>query len=206
MNKNIPNYLTIFRLFLVIPFVILFIAPIIVSKSTQFPSYSTQDWKFWCIIAAGIIFFIAMFTDYLDGYLARKYQVVSTFGKFFDPIADKFITNSALVIFAVYFAIPIWVVIPILLRDMLVDGIRMMSSQQKIVISASYLGKVKTFIFSFALGIIFFVLPIINDQNIYNNGWELWVLNIPIIICLILSLLSGYQYVMKAKVVLKGSI
>lgn len=204
MNKNIPNYLTILRLILVIPFIIIFITPIIVTKSYNIPSYTSTNWKLWSIIIAGILFIVAMMTDFLDGFLARKYHVVSNFGKFFDPIADKFITNSALIIFAIYFVIPIWVVIPIMLRDILVDGIRMMSSQKKIVIAASILGKIKTFMFSVSIATFFFILPLFSDTNVYNNSWEMWVLNIPIIICMVLSLISGFQYVWKAKNIFKG--
>jgi phosphatidylglycerophosphate synthase len=62
----------------------------------------------------------------------------------------------------------------------------------------------KTFIFSFAIGIMFFVLPAIVKKNIYNNTWEIWMINLPIIICLLLSLVSGFQYVWKARSIFKG--
>ena len=199
MNKNIPNYITIFRLFLVIPFVVVFIIPLLLNLS-GFASYSTFNTQLICFIISGVIFVIAMITDYIDGYLARKYSAVSTFGKFFDPIADKFMTNSALIIMAAYNIIPIWIVIIIILRDVLVDGLRMFSSEKKIVISASSLAKWKTFILSLSIIIIFFVAPAINESDIYKNGIYIWILNIPLIIALFLSLISGYNYFIKTKI------
>ena len=199
MNKNIPNYITIFRLFLVIPFVIIFITPLILNIRI-FPTYSIFDTQLICIITAGVIFVIAMITDYLDGYLARKYSAVSTFGKFFDPIADKFMTNSALIIMAAYNIIPIWIVVIIILRDVLVDGLRMFASDKKIVISASSLAKWKTFILSISIIILFFFTPLISNSDIYKNGIYIWIVNIPLIISLGLSLISGYNYFIKTKI------
>jgi CDP-diacylglycerol--glycerol-3-phosphate 3-phosphatidyltransferase len=78
-----------------------------------------------------------MITDFLDGYIARKTDTVSDFGKLFDPLADKFITTSALILLAVMRIVPVWVVILFVLRDLVVDGSRNLAAKNNLEISAS---------------------------------------------------------------------
>ncbi len=97
-------------------------------------------------IIALVIFVLASFTDTLDGYIARKYDLVSNFGKFMDPLADKLLVSSALICFVSIQdnPMPAWVVIVIISREFIISGFRLIASDQGIVIAASYWGKIKT--------------------------------------------------------------
>ena len=97
-----------------------------------------------CSIAAAAVFGVAAFTDYLDGHIARKRGLVTDFGKFIDPVADKLLNLSAMVMLTRTTLLPQWVVIVILARELCVDGLRMVAVGQGKVIAAGWLGKVKT--------------------------------------------------------------
>lgn len=127
---NLPNRITMLRIIL-IPFFVFFML-------TDFVPYSRY--------IAAAIFIIASLTDTLDGYLARKYQLVSNFGKFMDPLADKLLVCSALVCFVALpdNPMPAWVVIIIISRDFIISGFRLVASDAGVVIAASWWGKVKT--------------------------------------------------------------
>ena len=127
---NLPNKITMLRIIL-IPFFVFFML-------TDLVSYSKY-------IAAGI-FIVASLTDTLDGYLARKYQLVSNFGKFMDPLADKLLVCSALICFVAIPGnpMPAWGVIVIVSRDFIISGFRLVASDAGVVIAASWWGKVKT--------------------------------------------------------------
>ncbi len=153
---NIANKLTILRMCLIPIFVILLIVPEFgqplaiggaVIPLNQF--------------IAGVIFVVASFTDYLDGYLARKYQLVTAFGEFFDPMADKLLVIAALIMLVEMNRIAGWVVIIIVSRELLVTGLRVLlarSSGQ--VLAAALPGKIKTF--SQMFSIIFYLF---NDMG-----------------------------------------
>ena len=127
---NLPNRITMLRIIL-IPFFVFFML-------TDMIPYSKY--------IAAIIFIIASLTDTLDGYLARKYQMVSNFGKFIDPLADKLLVCSALVCFVALpdNPMPAWVVIIIISRDFIISGFRLVASDSGVVIAASWWGKIKT--------------------------------------------------------------
>ena len=97
-----------------------------------------------CSRAAAAVFGLAAFTDYLDGHIARKYQLVTDFGKFIDPVADKLLNLSAMVMLTRSGLLPHWIVILILARELCVDGLRMVAVGQGKVIAAGKLGKIKT--------------------------------------------------------------
>ena len=158
-KSSIPNYLTILRIILV-PIIIIFscysFGPIV--YEIRLPnSYSYQPFYFsWFF--AGILFLIASITDFLDGFLSRKYNWVSNFGKLWDPIADKILINSILIIFAganssgmikIHFIVPILMII----RDTIVDASRMYAASKGVVVPANIYGKMKTF--TQIIGIIF---------------------------------------------------
>ncbi len=124
---NIPNILTLLRIAL-IPV----IAGLLLSPS--------KEAGFW----AATVFALASITDWLDGYLARRMQTVTTFGKFLDPIADKLIVMAALVMVIPYGRVPAWMVLVILGREIIITGLRGIASTEGIVIPASNLGKFKT--------------------------------------------------------------
>lgn len=134
MSKHIPNIITAVRI-LLLPFVYWFYL-------TNFIAYSQ--------IIAIAIFLVAAFTDFLDGYLARKYNLVSNLGKLLDPIADKMLFYSGLFLIIVTGILPLWACAVIffinLCRDFSIDCLRMLAASKNIVLAANIFGKVKTFI------------------------------------------------------------
>ncbi|WP_303721210.1 CDP-diacylglycerol--glycerol-3-phosphate 3-phosphatidyltransferase [Malonomonas rubra] len=124
---NLPNILTLARIAAVPVVVVLLMFE---SRETSF--------------GAAIVFSLAAITDWLDGYLARKWQVVTVLGKFLDPLADKLIVMAALIMLIPLDRVPAWAVFVILAREMLVTGLRSIASSEGIVIAASNLGKYKT--------------------------------------------------------------
>ena len=146
MNLNLPNKLTVFRMILVPIFVILAYLPIenyVLGFSIKF-------------LILDLVFIIASITDQLDGYIARKTNQVTTFGKFLDPIADKILVLSALVVMCDFKLIPAWIPVVVLSREFLVSGFRLVAAEKGEVIAASIWGKIKTATTMFA--IIFILL------------------------------------------------
>ena len=125
---NLPNKLTILRMIMIIPFVVFMLVPI----------GGTGKW------IALALFVIASLTDLLDGKIARKYNLVTTFGKFMDPLADKLLVCSALICLVEMGKIPAWIVIIIVSREFIISGFRRVASEKGVVIAAGYWGKVKT--------------------------------------------------------------
>lgn len=138
---NLPNKLTVFRVILIVPFVLLLLG-----------GYAQWDW--FTAIFGGIleytdyialaIFIIASLTDLLDGKIARKYNLVTNFGKFMDPLADKLLVCSALICLIALERIPAWIVIIIISREFIISGFRLVAADNRVVIAASYWGKFKT--------------------------------------------------------------
>ncbi len=127
-RMNLPNQLSLGRLALTLPFVAITYLPV--------PVTNRMSW-------ALLIFIIASFTDYLDGYIARRHGLVTNFGKLFDPVADKVLMAAALTMLAVERAIPAWIIIAILAREFFVTGIRQIAASQGVVLAAERLGKHK---------------------------------------------------------------
>ena len=125
---NTPNKLTLLRV-IMIPFFVVFML---------------VDWGTWAKWVALAIFVVASATDWLDGYLARKYHLVTNFGKFMDPLADKLLVCSAMICLIELGLIPSWVVIIIIGREFVISGFRLIASDNGIVIAANYWGKFKT--------------------------------------------------------------
>jgi CDP-diacylglycerol--glycerol-3-phosphate 3-phosphatidyltransferase len=124
---NLPNLLTLARIAAIPALVILLL-------------YESPLTSFW----AALVFGVAAVTDWLDGWLARKWQVVTVLGKFLDPLADKLIVMAALIMLIPHDRVPAWAVFLILAREMVVTGLRSIASSEGIVIAASDLGKIKT--------------------------------------------------------------
>ncbi len=124
---NIPNQLTTLRVLLIPVFIFFFMS----------------DMNAGHFIAAAI-FIIASLTDFLDGYLARKWQLVSNFGKIMDPFADKLLVLTALIYLAIEHTIPGWIVIVIIARELLVTSLRALAADNGIILAARKLGKYKT--------------------------------------------------------------
>jgi len=126
-NLNIPNRLSILRMCLVPVCVLLLYLPGQTART-----------------AALIVFCIAAFTDFLDGQIARRQHIVTTFGKFIDPVADKLLVLSTMIALCGLGEFPAWACIVVLFRELAVDGLRLVASQQGSVIAAGKLGKIKT--------------------------------------------------------------
>lgn len=141
---NVPNRLTLFRLVLVpiISFFALFpFAQFGISFGfSTFTYVSIPNLNFILLI----LFLIGSMTDFLDGYIARKNNLITTFGKFFDPIADKLLVNTLFIILALNGQVPVIAVLIMLWRDTLVEAIRMLAAKNGVVVSAQFLGKAKT--------------------------------------------------------------
>ena len=125
---NLPNKLTIFRVILIPFFIIALLVPGIPAGN-------------WIALA---IFIVASLTDLLDGKIARKYNLVTNFGKFMDPLADKLLVCSALICLVELSRIPSWMVVIIIAREFTISGFRLIAADNGVVIAASYWGKFKT--------------------------------------------------------------
>ena len=139
---NLANKLTVFRVIL-IPFFVLFML-------TDFTQYNR--------LIALAIFAVASVTDHLDGHIARKHNMITTFGKFMDPIADKLLVSSALICLTALGKIPAWSVIIIILREFAISGLRLVAAENGSVIAAAGWGKAKTA--TQMVAIIMLLLPI----------------------------------------------
>ena len=129
MKMNLPNKLTVLRI-VMIPFFVVFMLCSVFGNADK-----------WIALA---IFVIASFTDMLDGKIARKYNLITNFGKFMDPLADKLLVCAALICLTATGRIPAWIVIVIISREFIISGFRLVASDNGIVIAASYWGKFKT--------------------------------------------------------------
>lgn len=127
-QMNTPNKLTLLRVIMIPFFVVFMLADL-------------GSWSKW---AALIVFVVASMTDWLDGYLARRDHLVTDFGKFMDPLADKLLVCSALICLTDMDRIPSWVVIVIIGREFIISGFRLIASDNGVVIAANYWGKAKT--------------------------------------------------------------
>lgn len=175
---NLPNKLTLFRIIL-IPVFLFFLLT----------DYCGNAGKF---IALGI-FAIASLTDMLDGKIARKYNLITNFGKFMDPIADKLLVSSAFIAFVQMNLLPAWIVIIFIAREFIISGFRLVASDAGIVLAASWWGKFKT-----AFQMIMCLLLIINLDYPAVNVIE----QIFIYASLALSIISLIDYLVKNRKVI----
>ena len=173
---NLPNTLTSIRMFLIIPFVMIMqIAP-------------DGNGRF----AALAIFIIASITDFLDGYIARKNHLVTNFGKFMDPLADKLLVSAAMICLVSMDRLPAWMVIIIISREFAISGFRLIAADNGIVIAASWWGKFKT-----VSQMIMIILLIANLGGVFTvlENLFMWI-------ALILTVVSLVDYIWKNKKVL----
>lgn len=178
MEMNLPNKLTILRV-IMIPFFVVFLL---------------MDRGLATEVAALVLFAAASFTDYLDGHIARKHNLVTNFGKFMDPLADKLLVTSALICLVALNRIPAWAVIIIVAREFIISGFRLVASDNGVVIAASYWGKFKTV--SQMLMIIVLILDI--QLPVFKI-----LGTVLIYVALALTIISLVDYVVKNKDVLK---
>ena len=200
-GMNLPNKLTVIRMVLIVPFVVILLG--------SFESWTWFNYVFGNIsmtalefIALGI-FAVASFTDMLDGKIARKYNLVTNFGKFMDPLADKLLVCSAMIVLVQMGRIPSWIVIIIISREFIISGFRLVASDNNVVIAASYWGKFKTTFQMFMIGFM-----IVQDaefigklglRGIYDivTATLMWI-------ALALTVISLADYILKNKNVMKS--
>lgn len=193
---NVPNKITICRIILAIFLLVLMIFPI-EKMGISFPEFEIVAAKGTMIIDSkfiicGIVFLVAALTDFLDGFLARKYNMVTDFGKVADAIADKILVNGVLILFATSGYISPIIPVVIISRDTIVDSIKMIAGQKSGTVGASKAGKIKTVFMLVGITITFF----------YNLPFELLnidVATICILIATVLSVVSGIEYYIKNK-------
>ncbi len=191
---NLPNKLTIFRIILVPIMVII--------------TFFDIDIK-WILVDA--IFIIASLTDKLDGHIARSRNLVTTFGKFLDPIADKILVLAAMLVLVEAAKLPAWIPIIVLFREFIVSGYRLVAVEKDgKVVAASVWGKLKTVTQMVAL-----VLAII-DPNAFGacftgilSGFSFWynlIVTILMIISVVATIFSGVDYIVKGKDLFKEEV
>lgn len=192
-SPKLPNTLTVIRLILAVIVIILILFPYDMI-GYNFPKYlingiAVLDVK---LAICAVLFVIASITDFLDGHIARKYNYVSNFGKLMDPIADKMLTNSLLIILAGEGFISTIIPVVIISRDIVVDGVRMLLTEKGEVLPAGKLGKFKT-----AFLMIGITLKLVG--NLPFSLWNLPIADFLIIAATLLSVISGIQYFNGAK-------
>ena len=194
---NTANKITMTRIVLAIVIIILLMFPFY-DLGISIPTYLVNgniliDLRY---IIAGILFIVASLTDFLDGYVARKYKMVTDYGKMLDAISDKILTNSLLIILACNGMISPIIAVVIVIRDIIVDALKMFIGNNSSAVGAIYISKVKTATLMVGLALTLF----------YNMPFELIKLNIAdflLIIAAILSVISGIKYYMMAKQFIK---
>ncbi len=188
-KMNLPNKLTIFRIFLILPFILLLLG-------------ESGGWGWYKALFGGIleyvdyialaIFIIASLTDLIDGKIARKYNLVTNFGKFMDPLADKLLVSAAMIALVELGRIPAWVVIVIISREFIISGFRLVAADNGVVIAASYWGKFKT---TFQMVMVCLMIADIPQLQLVTDI-VMWV-------ALILTVVSLADYLMKNKDVMR---
>lgn len=199
---TLPNKLTLLRIVLVPVMVVVAFIP-----------YLNENYMFNSGLSIAnfinvIIFALASFTDFLDGKIARKYNLVTTFGKFADPLADKMLVTSAMVILCLqmngtnyWWFMPAWGLILILCRDLMVDGVRFICAGKGETIAADIFGKIKTFVTMFAL--VFLFLWNIDFNGIHVFGYIGMVL---MYVGILFTIISGVRYIYRARKAIFESI
>lgn len=197
---NLPNKITIARI-LLIP--VMMIVPFLGLNEIVFNDVTQGN------LLILIIFLIASFTDFLDGYIARKNNLITTFGKFLDPIADKLLVLAALIMLVEQGIVPAWIPVVISAREFIVSGIRMLAAGEGNVIAASMLGKIKTVSQMIAISLAFLstnkFMQFI-DGTLQGGHLVLNVLmSLGMLVSVIATIWSGIDYFIKSKdVVLKS--
>ncbi len=191
-NKmNLPNKLTVFRIILIVPFILMLLG-------------NYHGWSWFTAIFGGIsayvdyialaVFIIASLTDLVDGKIARKYNLVTNFGKFMDPLADKLLVCAALIALVEMGRIPSWVVIIIISREFIISGFRLVASDNGVVIAASYWGKFKT---TFQMIMVCLMIANLEALSVITTV-VMWI-------ALILTIVSLVDYLIKNKDVMKDT-
>ncbi|MDR1795396.1 MAG: CDP-diacylglycerol--glycerol-3-phosphate 3-phosphatidyltransferase [Erysipelotrichaceae bacterium] len=196
---NLPNKLTMFRICLIPLIVLVYIFPY-ASFSLTLPqlriSFVLIPGKNLIIL---VLFLIGCITDFLDGYLARSREMVTSFGKFLDPIADKLLINTMFILFCVDSVIPVVPVLIMVWRDSVVDGIRMMAGSKGVVLPAGFLGKLKTILQMITVVLILLANLPFELIALPATDFFLWFSTF-------ISLFSGFSYFMANREIIMESV
>ena len=183
---NLANKLTLLRVILIPFFIVCFYIPNLVVNTISVNNYLIP----YANLLGLVIFLLAAITDFIDGYIARKYNMITDFGKFMDPLADKLLVTAALLILLENGLIAGWVVFIILAREFIVTGFRTIAAAKGVVIAAGWLGKIKT--------VVQFIM--ISTLLLLNYPFELFnwpVDQIFVALAVVLTVASGVEYIYK---------
>ena len=196
---NLPNKITLLRIALIPVFMIFAFPYPEFMQSISFPGLSFLV-KYSDLIAL-ILFVVAASTDAVDGHIARKYNLVTDFGKFLDPIADKLLVTAALLALMCVDKVYAWATMIILIREFIVTGLRLVADTKGIVIAAGQLGKLKTVFQTAALSVLLAapVFPAGGEKIVYIIG------DILMGIAVLLTIVSGVEYIYKNRKVILES-
>lgn len=181
MQMNLANKLTMLRVIMIPIFLVVLLSP-----------YVSAPYNRYIAVA---IFIIASITDFLDGYIARSRNMVSNFGKFMDPLADKLLVSAALISMVALGDLPEWVVILIISREFVITGFRTLAAEANVIMAASMYGKIKT--------TVQMIMIIVLLLDFSGNAMAI-VEKILVILAVIFTILSAVDYIIKNKQVLKG--
>ncbi|MTH51787.1 CDP-diacylglycerol--glycerol-3-phosphate 3-phosphatidyltransferase [Bacillus mangrovi] len=184
---NLPNKITVSRILLIPVFMLIMLAPLdwgtISLAGTEMPV--TQ-------FAGALLFILASVTDWIDGYYARKYNMVTNLGKFLDPLADKLLVSAALIILVELQLAPSWMVIIIISREFAVTGLRLILANEGEVVAANMLGKIKTWTQIIAISLLLLNNFPFEPLNFPLADIALWI-------AVLFTVISGWDYFAKNK-------
>lgn len=193
---NLPNKLSLLRIIL-IPFTMLFMLPI------KIYSFEPTGWNNFIsehgLLIAAIFFIIASLTDMLDGKIARKYNLITNLGKFLDSLADKMLVIAVLIAFVELHRVSAWFLMIIVLRELAVTGIRLLASNQGVVMAAKMIGKIKTTIQMIAIIYLMFEPTICKIAGVtyFENNAVMIFGDVLILASVVMTVVSGMDYLMK---------